>query len=681
MKSLLRIGLLIAAATSTLALAQPASTPAGNTPAVKPPFPQISLPERKSSGQRAIDLLGSRLPEVAAWYGKSPDDKSPDEFRQLLLTDRRLKIDQRGRLFVEEELDAPLPATTPSGGASDALSGTLAPLDQTFLLHSRPGAQRTVYLNFRGATLTNTAWNSNGNTIIAAPFDLDGVPGTFSQTELQRIQYIWQRVAEDFAAFDVNVTTEQPSGDKLTRSGSTDAVFGTTALITNSNGVYSCSCGGVAYVGIFDDSDFYKPALVFYNQLGSSEKNIAEAISHEVGHNVGLLHDGTSSTGYYQGHGSGATSWAPIMGVGYSRNLVQWSKGEYAGANQSQDDYAVMGQNGLAHRADDHGSTTASATLLAGTTANGVTTLAATGVIERPTDVDVFAFTAGAGAASFGVAPAARSANLDAQLDLHNAAGQLLASVNPLEALNATLSTTLPSAGTYYLSVRGVGKGDPLTTGYTNYGSLGQYALTGTVPSSTAGQPPVAAITATPPSGTVPLTVSFSSDGSSDPDGTVVGYAWSFGDGNTGSGATAAHTYQGAGTYTAVLTVTDNAGLTTQRSVTITAQAPVVIVPMGVADIAMGLTRTKTQARATAAVKVTDSNGNVVAGATVAGRWSGLTTGTASVVTASNGVATFTSANTRAKSGTFMFTVTGVTLSGYSYDSTLNLETTNSISY
>ncbi|MCU0814863.1 MAG: hypothetical protein MUC32_11465 [Burkholderiaceae bacterium] len=74
---------------------------------------------------------------MAAWYGKSPD-----EFRQLLLTDRRLKIDQRGRLFVEEELDAPLPATTPSGGASDALSGTLAPLDQTFLLHSRPGAQR-----------------------------------------------------------------------------------------------------------------------------------------------------------------------------------------------------------------------------------------------------------------------------------------------------------------------------------------------------------------------------------------------------------------------------------------------------------------------------------------------------------------------------------------------------------
>jgi hypothetical protein len=47
--------------------------------------------------------------------------------------------------------------------------------------------------------------------------------------------------------------------------------------------VYSCSCGGVAYVGVFDNvGDYYKPALVFYNMLSSNEKNIAEAISHEV---------------------------------------------------------------------------------------------------------------------------------------------------------------------------------------------------------------------------------------------------------------------------------------------------------------------------------------------------------------------------------------------------------------
>jgi hypothetical protein len=275
-------------------------------------------------------------------------------------------LDRRGRLFVEDHLLVPLgaPATPAQQSVND---GTLLPVDQTFLLHSRPTAQRTIYLNFKGATLSGTAWNS-GPSITALPFDLDGVPGTFSTAELQRIQAIWQRVAEDFAPFDVNVTTEPPAADKLTRSSGTDQVFGTTVLITSSTGVYACSCGGVAYIGVFDDTgDYYKPALVFYNQLGAgNEKYVAEAISHEAGHNMGLNHDGTASVGYYQGHGSGATGWAPIMGVGYYQPLVQWSKGQYSGANNVQDDYTVMAANGLPVRTDDHGNTAATASALSG---------------------------------------------------------------------------------------------------------------------------------------------------------------------------------------------------------------------------------------------------------------------------------------------------------------------------
>ena len=58
-------------------------------------------------------------------------------------------------------------------------------------------------------------------------------------------------------------------------------------------------------------------ALVFCDHPGAgNEKSVAEAISHEAGHNMGLHHDGTSTTGHYQGHGSGVTGWAPIMGVG-----------------------------------------------------------------------------------------------------------------------------------------------------------------------------------------------------------------------------------------------------------------------------------------------------------------------------------------------------------------------------
>jgi PKD repeat protein len=641
----------------------------GQAPERRPAFPQIALPEAKVSGQRAVDLLGDRLPEVAAWYRKSPD-----EFRALLLNDRMLKLDRQGRLFVEDEFVAPQPST-PAQSESTVLDGTLAPLDQTFLLHSRPGSKRTIYLNFQGTTINNSAW---GSGLTALPFDTDGVPYSFSTTELQRIQYIWQRVAEDFAPFDVNVTTQAPSSTLITRSGGADDVFGTTVVITNRSGVYNCSCGGVAYIGIFDDtSDFYKPALVFWDALGSGEKNVAEAISHEAGHNMGLNHDGAQGTGYYQGHGSGATGWAPIMGVGYYQSLVQWSKGQYATANNVQDDYVVMGSNGLPLRADDHGDTTGAATPMGGTSSGGTSSLSGSGVIERPADVDMFSFNAGAGSATITLSPATRSANLDALVELRSSAGVLIASANPADALNASVTVNLPAAGTYFVSVQGVGKGDPLTTGYTDYGSLGLYALTVSAPTGS-GSSPVAVVTADPTSGTVPLTVNFSASGSSDPDGTIAATAWTFGDGGSASSAAVSHTYTVPGTYTATLQVTDNSGLTGLRSVTISAQPQVVIVPILVDDIAMGLNVQKNgMARATAAVMVRDGNNNVVPGATVTGTWSGIVSASGSALSSSTGAASFTSPQTRAK-GTFVFTVTGVTLSGYTYNS-LNSVTSDSI--
>jgi PKD repeat protein len=56
--------------------------------------------------------------------------------------------------------------------------------------------------------------------------------------------------------------------------------------------------------------------------------------------------------------------------------------------------------------------------------------------------------------------------------------------------------------------------------------------------------------------------VSFNASDSSDSDGSITSYSWSFGDGGSSSGVTAAHTYNSAGTYTAQLTVTDDDGAT-----------------------------------------------------------------------------------------------------------------------
>jgi PKD repeat protein len=631
----------------------------------KPAFPEINLPE-KARGNRAIQLLGARLPEVAAWYGKSPA-----EFSSILRRDRMAIIDRKGRMLYEEEIEPP----TGTAG-SPTSTGALVPLDQTLKLHSKPGSKRTIYLNFVGATLTNTVWNSSASSITALPFDLDGVPYVFSTAELERIQYIWQRVAEDYAAFDVDVTTEPPPADALTRSGSGDDTFGTTVLITQRT-FYTCTCGGVAYIGVFDDtSNYYKPALVFYDRLGGgNEKYVAEAISHEAGHNMGLHHDGTSTTGYYQGHGSGVTGWAPIMGVGYYQSLVQWSKGEYLDANNKEDDYAVMASIGLPLRADDHGGSTGTATRLGGTTAGSTTTLSGAGIIERAGDVDMFSFVASAGTISIAANPAARAGNVDIQAELLNGNGQVIASSNPSDGLGATLTASVASAGTYFVAVRGSGKGD-LATGYSAYGSVGEYSVTGTVPAS-ASQPPQASLSASPTSGVAPLAVGFSAAGSSDPDGSIVSYQWSFGDGTSASGASLSgvnKTYETPGTYTAALTVTDNAGLTSARNVTITVTSPTTPTVTGgtsgqlsVAGVTIDLaTYKRGQIQATAQVTVEDANHKKIAGAAVTGYWTGVVSGSASGTTDTSGVASINSSRTKS-SGTFVFTVTGVTLNGYTY--------------
>ena len=77
-------------------------------------------------------------------------------------------------------------------------------------------------------------------------------------------------------------------------------------------------------------------------------------------------------------------------------------------------------------------------------------------------------------------------------------------------------------------------------------------------------QPPIASFTAVPTN----LSVALNASGSADPDGVVVSYAWTFGDGTTDVGVTPTHVYASAGTYTVTLTVTDAAGATgaTSRS-------------------------------------------------------------------------------------------------------------------
>lgn len=434
------------------------------------PFGRIFLPAL-SNGQQAIDALGRDLPAVAAWYGKSSD-----ELAKLLRTDETVYVDRKGRLLFVDSGVPPVAGTIqrePYQAGSTAHpeqmeagdkasvgvpSTTGAPftLDQTFTLHSRSKSSRVIFLNFKG----------EGSK---PAFSLDKVPGTFSDAEKAMIQKIWLRVAEDYSAFDVDITTETPT----TVAGKT----GVTILITNQ----TSDAGGYAYLNSFSALKVSPaPAFCFQNNLANAEKPIAECLSHEVGHTLGLHHQSTAQVTYYGGAGDGETGWAPIMGVSYYKNLTQWAKGEYAGATNTEDAYLTMGKQGLVPRADDFGNTAATAAALIRTVANGFANLSLTGTIETPNDVDVFSFAAGLGDLSLTVAPSVWSGNLDVALELRDAKGKTIATSNPANNVGAAITSRITTAGTYYLFVKGTGKGDPKNGGYSSYGSIGNYSITGT---------------------------------------------------------------------------------------------------------------------------------------------------------------------------------------------------------
>ena len=356
------------------------------------------------------------------------------------------------------------------------------PLDQTFLLHSRPGATKVIYLDFDGHTTSGTSWNTSktgGADFTTPAYSFQGDTSSFTNTELQRIQNIWERVAEDFIPFDVDVTTQDPGVEALRKSGSGDTQWGIRVVIGGGwADWYGSSAGGVAYIGSFDwNSD--TPCYAFENNLsGGAEKTTAEAISHEAGHTLELSHDGTSSESYYRGHGSGATGWAPIMGVGYDREFVQWSKGEYPDANQTQDDLSrITTLNGFGYRPDDHGSTRAH-----GHTAHYH--------VHRRLQRRTHRAQHGRGLLLIlddrrNDQPRYRPVLSQPEPRHSGDALQLLGN-HPRDeqsrvGVDANLSMTL-GPGTYYVSVDGTGKpANGSDFGYSDYGSLGRYTIAGTV--------------------------------------------------------------------------------------------------------------------------------------------------------------------------------------------------------
>lgn len=330
------------------------------------------------------------------------------------------------------------------------------PSYQTIIpLQSLPGATAVIYLDFDGEQGPFPGWG-----------DFDAAPATANNSQ---IFDVWKMVCEDYQGFNVNVTTDRKVFDNAPEGRRTHCIISPTTDAAP-------GAGGVAYVGSFNWSGD-RVCWAFY----STGKSSCEVISHEVGHTLQLSHDGRNSPaeGYYGGHGTDPTGWAPIMGVGYYKKLSQWSKGEYLSANQTQDDLAIIvSNNDVDYRTDDMGDVLSSARYLEILADN---TVSNEGIIEQTGDIDSFRFVTAGGTATLNVNTVTLNPNLDILAEIVDAAtSTVVASDNPDLGINAAVTANLP-AGEYLLRVRGTGRGDVLGDGYSNYGCLGSYLITGTV--------------------------------------------------------------------------------------------------------------------------------------------------------------------------------------------------------
>lgn len=351
--------------------------------------------------------------------------------------------------------------TTPTGTL--ALTNPLTSIPQ---LSSNSSATAKLFLDFNGHT--QASWGNYTN-VVTPVYDQDGNRTTFSNAELASIQEIWARVAEDYAPFNIDVTTIDPGN-------STNGVTARIAIGGDYSDWFGQSAGGVAYIG-----GFYNGApnvgYVFEDALGNGNaRYVAEAASHEAGHLFGLLHQAQwNGNTLVNSYSQGTSALAPIMGVGYYSQRTTWHNGPTDnGPTAYQDDMSILanGSNGFGYRADDFGSTLSLASVLAAT--NGAVNFA--GRIGANGDEDWFSFTTTGGNLNLTLNVATVGANLDSVLELRNASGTVLVTASPTNSLSATLTSTLAS-GTYYVVVKSSG----------GYGNVGQYTLSGTAPIGSTG--------------------------------------------------------------------------------------------------------------------------------------------------------------------------------------------------
>lgn len=316
-------------------------------------------------------------------------------------------------------------------------------------LESRSGAPTVLLIDFDGEDVSG--WGYNFYNVNHSNYSDD------------QIRKIWEVISADLIMFDINVTTNRALYDSYPVTKSLICVYGEA---TGLNKV-----GGLSLVNIFGTG---RGCLV-NSKNGDKGVETGHIGSHEVGHAMGLLHDGTiwpgPSVGYYGGH----ADWAPIMGNSYGKTYVTWSKGDYEFGGQKQDDLAIIGAH-TGFAIDDQKE---KSTLIIGK-GDSLNWSNNNGIIENSEDVDTFCFEmATAGNINLKIGTTVLHTNLDVEVVIIDEQGNILFQQNETLTRNALVAANL-QAGKYRLLIKS-GHENTVDDGFTSYSSFGYYEITGTI--------------------------------------------------------------------------------------------------------------------------------------------------------------------------------------------------------
>lgn len=586
---------------------------------------------RDLTGSEAVQALGYLSPYAhayAAYYGMTPRDLllnfSSNGVTQFILgKDGRLRI--RETFFVQFGPPASGPPRPPA---------RLVPPKDLFTVHSNPDARRTILLRFDKA-------------VYDPAFIYD----------------VYLRVAEDFSPFDVDVTLDPGT---VFEPGPGDATSLFVVDIQKKVGECCVYSGEVTLKSFDEKSDERRLIRLTSPERDERPSATADVISHLLGHAIGLRDElvnaatGATSGSRYRGHATARGWWAPIMGSPGWADVSQWSRGEFNFSVYKDDSLAAI-QKVIPLRADDAADTPDRAAELKVIVAEGIASGKVSGIIGQPNDRDLYAIRAGEGPLRVKLTPSPVGANTSLRVSLLDSSGFPI-SLGPYYPLPYMIKRL----GIYFLEVSSSGEGDPRSSGFSDYGSLGSYELEASF-TFNGGSPPVAVLSATPSSGIAPLAVNLDARGSSD-DGQVKFIYWDFGDGRkdeSGGIAFGRYVFEKPGTYTVSIRVEDNDGVTSTATQTITVREPG---PKDMtAKIDLGLIKMSgTSSAASGKLYVVDEKGEQLQNAVVRYEWSGLQKGQRSVISQKQGSPILSLPSNQ--TGCFDLKVTGITLAGYSYD-------------